>query len=104
MELGGRGSITFVCCLDVSKEHGKRDSIIEGMMKDNDKVVFARGRRYVTKVDWGTMKRVLCVKVKASNEISRRIINGPPLLGSPLEIERGMHDLSPTADFSREVE
>jgi len=104
MELSSRGRIAFVCCLNVAEEHWKRDSIVESMMKDNDKVVFARGRGYVTKVDWGAMKCVFCVKVEASNEISRRIIDRLPLLGSPLEIERGMYDLSPTTDFDREVE
>lgn len=104
MELSGRRRISFARCLDVAEERRKWDSIVESVMKDNDKVVLARGRGYMTKVDWGVMKCVLCVGVEASDEISRCIIDGLSLLGGPLEIERRMHDLSPTTDFDREVE
>ena len=104
MELSGRRRVAFVRCVDVAEERRKRDSIVESVMNNNDKVVLARGRGYMTKVDWGAMKCFLCVKVEASNETSRCIVDGPSLLGSPLEIERGTHDLSPTTDFDREVE
>lgn len=68
-------------------------------MKDNDKVVFAGRRGYMAKVDWGAMKCVLGVKVEAVDEILCRTIDGLSLFGSPLKIERGMHDLSPETDF-----
>ena len=85
MELGGNRGVPFVHCLDIVEEHGKRYPIVEGMMKDNDKVVFVGG--YVTKVDWGAVKRNLGVELEALNELLRRVIYGSPLLGSPLEVE-----------------
>ena len=102
MELSGERRIAFVHCLNVAKEHGKGNSVVEGMVKDNDEVFFAGGD--VTKVDWGTMECVLGVEAEATNEIPRPILDGFPLLCSPLEVKRGMYDLRPTADLSREVE
>ena len=104
MELGGKRRFALVHCFDVTEEHGKRDSIVEGMVKDNNKVFFARGRGYVAKVDRGTVKCVLGVELKTTNEILRRVIDGLPLLGSPLEVKGGMYNLSPTTDFCRKVE
>lgn len=43
MELGGMWRVAFVHCLDVIEEHGKGDSVVEGMVKDNDKVIFIGG-------------------------------------------------------------
>lgn len=50
------------------------------------------------------MKCVLGVEVQAANKILRRVIDGLPLLRGPLEVERGMYDLSPATNFNREVE
>ena len=55
-------------------------------MKDNNKVFSVGG--YVTEIDWGTVERVLGVKVKATNKILRCILDGFPPLGGPLEVER----------------
>ena len=104
MKLGAKRRFAFVRCFDVTEEHGKRDSVVEGMVKDNDKVVFARGRGYVAKVDRGSVICILSVKVKTMNEILRRVIDGLPLLGSPLEVRGGMYDLSPTTNFCGKVE
>jgi len=72
------------------------------MLKDNDKVVFVGG--YMTEINWGAMKCILSVEVQATNKILRRAIDRLSLLGGPLEIKRGMYDLSPATDFNREVE
>ena len=104
MELGGKWGVAFVHCLDVVKEHGKGDSVVEGMVKNDDKVIFLGGRVYMTKINRGPVKCILGVKVEATNEILCRAIDGLPLLAGPFEVERGMYDLSPATDFNREVE
>jgi len=58
----------------------------------------------MTEINWGAMKCVLGVEVQAANKILRRVIDGLPLLRGPLEVERGMYDLSPATNFNREVE
>ena len=47
MKLSGGGRITFVHRLDVIEEHGERNPVVECVVKDDDKVVFVRGREYV---------------------------------------------------------
>jgi len=48
VELDGRRGVPVVYRLDIVEEHGKRNPIVEGVMEDNNKVVFVRG--YVTEV------------------------------------------------------
>ena len=71
-------------------------------MENDNKVVFIR--RDVTEVDWGVVKCLLCTKIKTTDEFLRCVVDRFPLLGTPLEVESGMYDLSPTTKFDREVE
>jgi hypothetical protein len=102
MELGSERRVAFVHCLNVVKEHGKRHSVVEGMVKDNDEIILVGGD--VTKVDWGTMKCVLDIEAEAANETSPPTLDRFPLLCGPLEVERRMYGLRPTTDLNREVE
>ena len=102
VELDSRRGVVRVHCLDVIEEHGKRDPVVEGVVKDDNEVVFVR--RYVTEVDWGAMKRVLNLEIEATDEFIRRVVDRLPLLRSPLEVESGMYNLSPAAELNGEVE
>lgn len=98
VELGGRRGVARIHRLNVVEEHWKRDSIVEGVMKDDDKVVSAGG--YVAEMDRRAVKCVLGVKLKAMNEILRRILDRFPLLGGPLEVRGRMDNLCPKTKFS----
>lgn len=50
------------------------------------------------------MERVLGAEIETTDECLRPIVDGLPLFGSPLEVESGVYDLSPTTEFNREVE
>ena len=53
----------------------------------------------MTKVDRRMVKCILGIKAEATDKILCRIIDDLPLLGSLLEVERRMYDLSPMAGF-----
>ena len=97
-ELDGDRRVSVVHRFDIVEEHGKGYPVVEGVMKNDNKVVFVR--RHVTEVDWGMVKCVLCTKIKTVDEFLRRVVDGFPLLSTPLEVESGMHDLSPTTEFN----